>query len=71
MMTAQSLSAAIFTGLADTIGTEANKGGHDEELSLEALRSIWWFSLGVALCGAVLTAAFVRIPKTKEHAHVQ
>ncbi|CEH12570.1 Predicted transporter (major facilitator superfamily) [Ceraceosorus bombacis] len=83
LMTAQSLSSAILVSLADTIGSqttasrpEVGMGApnnstflfQDSELDLQAHRNIWWFSLGVALFGAAITATCVRIPKTQEHA---
>ncbi|PWN40008.1 MFS general substrate transporter [Ceraceosorus guamensis] len=86
LMTAQSLSSAILVSLADTIGSQTTASrpevgmvassnstlpSQDSELDLQAHRNIWWFSLGVALLGAAITATCVRIPKTQERDHAE
>ncbi|KAF2159508.1 hypothetical protein M409DRAFT_70959 [Zasmidium cellare ATCC 36951] len=70
LITAQNLSSAVFTALAETIG-RSQTHAIDKSLDLEALRDIWWFSLASSLVGAVVCVAFVRIPTSEERDHVQ
>jgi formate/nitrite transporter FocA (FNT family) len=68
-MTAQSLSAAIFIGIGDAIATATPGQVAHADLEMRSLRSVWWFSLAVALVSAAIGLAFVRIPKTQEREH--
>jgi formate/nitrite transporter FocA (FNT family) len=69
LMTAQSLSAAIFIGIGDAIATATPGQVAHADLEMRSLRSVWWFSLAVALVSAAIGLAFVRIPKTQEREH--
>jgi hypothetical protein len=69
LVTIQNLSSAIMTSVSDAIGARVELL-EDESIGLEGLRAIWWFGLGISLIGAVITAAWVRIPKEVEKEHV-
>lgn len=70
LVTTQNLSSAIFTAIADTIGSRVSVSP-DGQIGLEGLRAAWWFGFGAAILGAVICAVFVRIPKTVEKEHEQ
>lgn len=68
LITTQNLSAAVMTAIAGTIGVRV-ESGPTGEIGLEGLRAVWWFGFGLALSAALITALFVRIPKSEEKAH--
>lgn len=70
LVTVQNLTSAIMTSISDTIGLKFDQLPTGE-VGLEGLRAIWWFGLGSALAGALITATMVRIPKAEEKEHVQ
>ena len=70
LMTIQNLSAAIMTSVADALGAQIDLSPAGE-VGLTGLRAIWWFGLGVALLGALITVVGVRIPKEMEKEHVK
>ncbi|KAI1770778.1 putative efflux pump antibiotic resistance protein [Hypoxylon cercidicola] len=70
LVTVQNLTSAIMTSISDTIGLKVDQLPSGE-VGLEGLRAIWWFGLGSALAGALITATMVRIPKAEEKEHVQ
>ncbi|KAI0179051.1 putative efflux pump antibiotic resistance protein [Hypoxylon sp. FL1284] len=70
LVTVQNLTAAVMTSISDTIGLKVDQLPSGE-VGLEGLRAIWWFGLGSALAGALITATMVRIPKAEEKEHVQ
>ncbi|XXH05350.1 hypothetical protein Hte_011776 [Hypoxylon texense] len=70
LVTVQNLTSAIMTSISDTIGVKVDQLPTGE-VGLEGLRAIWWFGLGSALAGALITATMVRIPKAEEKEHVQ
>lgn len=69
LMTIQNIAAAIMTAVSDSIGKEASSStGY--ELDLNALRAIWWFSLGASLLGVIICVTLLRIPRSEEKDHV-
>ncbi|KAI9157904.1 MFS-type transporter [Paramyrothecium foliicola] len=70
LVTVQNLTTAIMTSVSDSIGIKVDELPSGE-IGLDGLRAIWWFGLGSALCGALITATMVRIPKSEEKEHVQ
>ncbi|KAL7620137.1 hypothetical protein AAE478_009130 [Parahypoxylon ruwenzoriense] len=70
LVTVQNLTSAIMTSISDSIGVKVDPLPTGE-IGLEGLRAIWWFGLGSALTGALITATMVRIPKAEEKEHVQ
>ena len=67
LVTVQNLSAAVVTAVADSIGVRVDGGG--AAIGLDGLRAAWWFSFAMALVAALVTAVFVRIPKSVEKEH--
>lgn len=67
LVTVQNLSAAVMTALADTIGVQVDGRGGD--IGLQGLRAAWWFGFALAITAALVTAVFVRIPKSVEKEH--
>ena len=70
LLTVQSLTFAIAASVATSIGIKVDLLPSGE-VGLDGMRVIWWFGLGCALVGAVITLAFIRIPKAEEKEHVQ
>ncbi|KAK8860070.1 MFS general substrate transporter [Apiospora arundinis] len=70
LVTVQNLAMAVMTSICGAIGArvETLPSG---EIGLTGIRTIWWFGLGAALVGALITATMVRIPKAEEKEHVQ
>ncbi|KAK8063101.1 efflux pump antibiotic resistance protein [Apiospora hydei] len=70
LVTVQSLAMAVMTSVCGAVGArvETLPSG---EIGLAGIRAIWWFGLGTALIGALITATMVRIPKAEEKEHVQ
>lgn len=75
LVTVQNLSAAVMTALADTVGVKTQEViGTGESagqtfIGLEGLKACWWFAFSLAMASAVITAVFVRIPKSVEKEH--
>jgi hypothetical protein len=57
-----------MTAVGDSTGQKASSAATDD-LEMEGLRAIWWFSLGISLLGALISAVFVRIPRSEEKDH--
>lgn len=70
LVTAQNLTMAIFTSVADSIGIKVDQLPSGE-VGLEGMRAIWWFGFALAMVGALITITMVRIPKAEEKEHVQ
>ncbi|RDW82874.1 hypothetical protein BP6252_03986 [Coleophoma cylindrospora] len=70
LVTVQNLTSAIFTSISDSIGINVDKLP-DGSVGLQGMRAIWWFGLGSAMTGALITGVFVRIPKAEEKEHMQ
>ncbi|KAJ9632523.1 hypothetical protein H2203_000928 [Taxawa tesnikishii (nom. ined.)] len=73
LVTIQNLSSAIGASVADAIGAQVETiqgPDGDGEIGLKGLKAIWWFALGSALIGALITGAFVKIKKEEEKEHV-
>lgn len=68
LVTVQNLSGAIMTSVSDTIGERTHA---PSEASLSMFHAIWWFNFAAGITGAIITLAFVRIPKTIEKEHEQ
>ncbi|KAK8118001.1 MFS general substrate transporter [Apiospora kogelbergensis] len=70
LVTVQNLAMAVVTSVCGAIGArvETLPSG---EIGLTGIRAIWWFGLGAALVGALITVTMVRIPKAEEKEHVQ
>ncbi|PON23413.1 membrane transporter [Trichoderma gamsii] len=70
LVTAQNLTMAIITSVADSIGIKVDQLPSGE-VGLEGMRAIWWFGFASAMVGALITITMVRIPKAEEKEHVQ
>ncbi|KAK1246597.1 hypothetical protein MKX08_000399 [Trichoderma sp. CBMAI-0020] len=70
LVTAQNLTMAIITSVADSIGIKVDQLPSGE-VGLEGMRAIWWFGFASAMVGALITITSVRIPKAEEKEHVQ
>ena len=80
LITVENLASAIFVSVAGSIGTavsnrHAEQGtaqGYDPSstVSLDGLRAIWWFAMGVTIFASILVALTVRIKKAVEDDHV-
>ncbi|KAI0120951.1 major facilitator superfamily domain-containing protein [Xylariales sp. AK1849] len=70
LVTVQNLSSAIMTSVSDSIGVNVDQLP-DGEIGLDGIKAIWWFGLGCALAGTLITGTMVRIPKAEEKEHVQ
>lgn len=70
LVTVQNLASAIMTSISDSIGVRVEQLPTGE-VGLKGLKAIWWFGLGAALAGALITATMVRIPKAEEKEHIQ
>lgn len=70
LVTAQNLTMAIITSVADSIGIKVQQLPSGE-VGLEGMRAIWWFGFASAMVGALITITMVRIPKAEEKEHVQ
>ncbi|KAI1105731.1 MFS general substrate transporter [Jackrogersella minutella] len=70
LVTVQNLTSAIMTSISDSIGVKVDPLPSGE-IGLKGLKAIWWFGLGSATMGALITATMVRIPKAEEKEHVQ
>ncbi|KAH8651101.1 major facilitator superfamily domain-containing protein [Xylariales sp. PMI_506] len=68
LVTIQNLSSAVITSVSDSIGTKVD-ALPDGTIGLNGLHAIWWFGFGCSLCGALITATMVRIPKAEEKEH--
>ncbi|CAG8938048.1 unnamed protein product [Penicillium salamii] len=69
LVTIQNIAGAIVTAIGDSIG-ERVSSEENYSLDLEALRAVWWFSLGISVLGAASCATFVRIPRSEEKTHI-
>jgi hypothetical protein len=69
LVTVQNLTVAVINSIGGAIGekVEALPNG---EIGLSGIKAIWWFGLGMALTGALITATMIRIPKAEEKEHV-
>lgn len=70
LVTVQNLTLAIAASVFGSVGIKIGMLP-DGEVGLEGMRAIWWFGLGSALLGALITITMVRIPKAEEKEHVQ
>ncbi|OTA05553.1 MFS permease [Trichoderma parareesei] len=70
LVTVQNLTLAIAASVFGSVGIKVGMLP-DGEVGLEGMRAIWWFGLGSALLGALITITMVRIPKAEEKEHVQ
>ncbi|KAH8894373.1 MFS general substrate transporter [Thozetella sp. PMI_491] len=70
LVTVQNLTIAVMTSISESIGARIDPLPSGE-IGLNGLRAIWWFGLGAALVGALITATMVRIPRAEEKEHVQ
>ncbi|KAL7896437.1 MFS general substrate transporter [Trichoderma sp. SZMC 28014] len=69
LVTAQNLTMAIITSVADSIGIKVDQLPSGE-VGLEGIRAIWWFGFASAMVAALITMTMVRIPKAEEKEHV-
>lgn len=75
LVTLQNISAAVLTSVSDAIGAAVTQKGSSAGdvvtgVDLAGLRAIWWFNFAAAICGAIICAIFVRIPKSEEKEHM-
>jgi hypothetical protein len=70
LVTVQNLTMAIMTSVSASIGVKVD-GLPGGEIGINGIRAIWWFGLGSAMIGALITATMVRIPRAEEKEHVQ